>query len=72
MQQLASEQAAAWDEGKSEQNGAAILATVQRKLEIHLTQFQAEWDRMQARIEQQTSVEGDYAKQMAEAATTPP
>ena len=72
MQQLASEQAAAWDEGKSEQNRVAILATVQRKLEMHMTQFQAEWTRMQARIEWQASVETHPTKQMEEGATTPP
>ena len=51
MQQLASEQAAAWDEGKSKQDRDTILAAVQRKLNSHLMEFQAEWDRVRARVE---------------------
>lgn len=54
MQQLALEQAAAWDKGLSEEKRQAILATVEEKLQAHMIEFRAEWERVEARIERET------------------
>ena len=54
MQQLALEQAAAWDESLSEEERQKILATVEEKLQAHMIEFRAEWERVEARIERET------------------
>ncbi len=54
LQQLALEQAAAWDESLSEEERQAILATVEEKLRAHMIEFRAEWERVGARIERET------------------
>ena len=71
MQRLALEQAEAWDEGKSKQDREKTLATVQQQLESQMTAFQAEWGRVQARVERQASAEKASAERMKEAATKP-
>ena len=60
MQQLASEQSAAWDEELSEKDRQALLAAVEEKLEAHMIEFRAEWERAEARIAGETAQqEGD-------------
>ena len=55
MQQLAVEQSAAWDEELSEKDRQALLAAVEEKLEAHMTEFRAEWERAEARIAAETA-----------------
>jgi hypothetical protein len=54
MQQLAREQAAAWDESLSEEERQAVLATVEEKLQAHMIEFRAEWERVVVRIARET------------------
>ena len=54
MQQLALEQAATWDESLSEEERQKILATVEEKLQAHMIEFRAEWERVEARIKRET------------------
>ena len=68
MQQLALEQAAAWDESNTKQDRDTILATVQRKLELHMTEYQAEWGTVHAALERQANLK----KQMEETGTRRP
>jgi hypothetical protein len=50
MQQVAQEQAAAWDESLSEEQRQTIVTSVERKLEAHMVEFRAEWARLEGQI----------------------
>ena len=64
MQQLAVEQSAAWDKKLSEKARQALLAAVERKLEAHMTEFRAEWERAEDRVAGETAQqEGDDGTQ---------
>ena len=58
MQQLAVEQSGAWDEELSEKARQALLAAVEEKLEAHMIEFRAEWERAEARIAAETAQQG--------------